>query len=190
MPVSPRRKTRARKNIRMGPMIQFCTSERGEDAAVTEDFAEFFVADLGQRREHHDDKADGDGDVGGAALEAVDEDRDVRHEVSQANADGHGEKYPEREEAIQKREMLSLQRSAVFGPGCAAREAWLTGLPLRVRAAADGAGAACRAVNFAGVQQALPRRARSACMARSCLSQASVWRRSSAAPASAGGVMR
>jgi hypothetical protein len=37
--------------------------------------------------------------------------------VSQANADGHGEKDPEREEAIQKREMLSLQRSAVLALG-------------------------------------------------------------------------
>ena len=155
-----------------------------EHAAVAEDFAEFFVADLCQRRKHHDDEADGDGDVGGAALEAVDEDGDVGHEVSQANADGHGEKDPEREEAVEEGEVLALVRSAASALGV--RRGGHGYRAFRVRAAAVGWGALCRVTNFAGLQQALLRRARSACMARSCLSQASVWRSSCAAPASGG----
>ena len=42
---------------------------------------------------------------------------DVRHEVAEANADGHGEKYPEREEAIQEGKVLALERSAALALG-------------------------------------------------------------------------
>ena len=39
-----------------------------QDLAVAEDVAQFLVFHLGQRRIHHQDEADGDGDVGRARL--------------------------------------------------------------------------------------------------------------------------
>ena len=100
--------------------------------------------------------------------------------------DGHGKKYPEREIVVQKRELLPLQRCAR--------------LTLRIRTAGHdylaflvlwnmtgtGAGALWSATNFAGLQQAFASRALSACMARSSLSHASVWRSSCEAPAFSG----
>ena len=43
-----------------------------KDATVAKDFAKFFVTHFGQGRIHHDDESDGDGDIGGADLKAVD----------------------------------------------------------------------------------------------------------------------
>ena len=42
-----------------------------EHAGVAKDFAQPLVLHLGQRRIHHEDEADGDGDVGGTGLEAL-----------------------------------------------------------------------------------------------------------------------
>ena len=69
---------------------------------------QFFITHLGQRRIHHDDEADGDGDVGGADLKAVDEGRRGWDEVADGDADSHGEEDPEREIAVQEGEVLAL----------------------------------------------------------------------------------
>ena len=46
-----------------------------EHALVAEDLAQLLVAHLRQRREHHDDQADGDGNIRRAGLKAIDEGR-------------------------------------------------------------------------------------------------------------------
>ena len=83
-----------------------------EDALVAKDLAQLLVADLRQRRKHHDDEADGDRDVRRAGLKAVDEAGRGRNEVTDRDADRHGEEDPERQEAIKKRELLAGGGSA------------------------------------------------------------------------------
>ena len=73
-------------------MTQFCTSDRPSTLPVAEHVAQFLVLHLGQRRIHHQDQADGDGDVGRADLEAVDERLHARDEVPSADADRHARK--------------------------------------------------------------------------------------------------
>ena len=58
-------------------MIQFWTRDRDEDLDVLEDVPELLVLHLGQGRVHHQDEADGDGDVGRPGLEPVDESDDA-----------------------------------------------------------------------------------------------------------------
>ncbi len=57
-----------------------------QDFLVPEDLAEFLILDLGQRRVHHEDKADGNGNVGRADLEAVDEVFSALDEIPEAHA--------------------------------------------------------------------------------------------------------
>ncbi len=93
-------------------MSQFCTSDRAEHPLVAEDLAQLLVADLRQRREHHDDEPDGNGDVGRSALKAVYKASRGRHEVTYGYADCHGQEDPERQEAIQKGQLLARGRGA------------------------------------------------------------------------------
>ena len=58
-------------------MIQFCTSDSPRILPVAEDLAQLLVADLGQRRVHHQDQPDGDGDGGRPDAEAVEEGHDA-----------------------------------------------------------------------------------------------------------------
>jgi hypothetical protein len=74
-----------------------------QDPPVPEDIAELLVPDLRQRRIHHQDQADGDGNVGRADLEALDELLDTRYDVAQPHADGHGQEDPDRQVAIEER---------------------------------------------------------------------------------------
>ena len=67
-----------------------------EDPVVAKDVAELLVLHLGERRIHHHDEADGDGDVGGADVERVDEVGHAGEGPAQEHADGHGEEDPER----------------------------------------------------------------------------------------------
>ena len=59
----------ARTNIRIGPITQFCTSDRPSIFLFrkTSPISSYFT--LAKRRVHHQDQADGDRDVGGADLE-------------------------------------------------------------------------------------------------------------------------
>ena len=72
--------------------------------AVLEDAAHLLVLHLCQRRIHHQDQADRNGDRGCACVEAVQERHHARHEVAQRNAGCHGGEDPEREVAVEKRQ--------------------------------------------------------------------------------------
>ena len=52
----------------MGPITQFWIKERDKTLNFFENLGQFLVAHLGQGRIHHQDEADGDGNVGGAHL--------------------------------------------------------------------------------------------------------------------------
>ena len=106
-----RRKMTARANIRSGPMIQFWTRESDEDLDVPEDVAELLVLHLGQGRVHHQDEADGDGDVGRPGLEPVDEADDGRDEIAQPDADGHGQEDPEGQVSVEELESAGFRVS-------------------------------------------------------------------------------
>jgi len=122
----------------MGPMSQFCSSERARTAPVAEDLGEFLVADFCQRRNIITMRPMAMGMLVVPLWKRL-----TKTETCGTSVPGqrrrHGEKDPEREEAIQKREMLSAAAERSFGPGCAAREAWLTGL----QGAGDGCGLGC-----------------------------------------------
>ena len=47
----------ASTNISTGPISQFCKQRQRQDFLVAEDFAQLFVADLRERRIHHQDEA-------------------------------------------------------------------------------------------------------------------------------------
>jgi hypothetical protein len=63
---------------------------------------QFFVAHLGQGRIHHEDQADGDGDVGGADLKGVDDLGDGRIEITGHYPAEHGQEDPEGEVLVEK----------------------------------------------------------------------------------------
>ena len=73
-----------------------------KDAFVTEHLSQLFVAHFRQGWEHHDDEADGDGDVRRPTLKVVDQAGRGRNEVPNGNADRHRQKDPERQEAVQE----------------------------------------------------------------------------------------
>ena len=75
-----------------------------QDLDVLEDVAELLVLHLGQGRIHHQDEADGDGDVGRPRLELVDEADDGRDEIAQPDADGHGQEDPEGQVSVEELE--------------------------------------------------------------------------------------
>ena len=89
-----------------------------EDLGVAEDRAHLLVADLGQRRVHHQDEADGDGNVGRPDVESVDQRDDSRDQVSAADADRHGDEDPEREIAVEKGQALGHALCTRDGPRC------------------------------------------------------------------------
>jgi hypothetical protein len=64
------------------------------------DLAQLLVSHLSQRREHHDDETDSDGDIGRPSLKAIDEGSRPGDEVADAHANSHREEYPERKEAV------------------------------------------------------------------------------------------
>ena len=74
----------------------------GEDFGIFEDIWEFFVTDFGQGGIHHEDEADGQGEVGGAEGEAVEEGFGFWEEVSEGDAQEHGEDDPEGEIAVEE----------------------------------------------------------------------------------------
>ena len=86
---------------------------QAEDPVVAEDVAELLVAHLGERRIHHHDEADGDGDVGRAHGPAVDELGHRDEGPADEHADEHGEEDPEGEVAVEERE--SLDRAVCHG---------------------------------------------------------------------------
>jgi hypothetical protein len=71
-----------------------------QDLPVAKDVPQLLVVDLGQRRIHHDDEADGDGDGGGADGGALDGFAYHRPHIARPDADGHGQEDPEGEETV------------------------------------------------------------------------------------------
>jgi hypothetical protein len=65
-----------------------------------------------QRREHHDDEPDCDGDIRRSTLKAIDESGRAWDEAANRDSNAHGEEYPEREEAVEEGKLLPLQWSA------------------------------------------------------------------------------
>jgi hypothetical protein len=65
--------------------------------------------DLGKRRVHHQDQPQSDGDIRRAALELIDKRFDTREEIADQNPDSHGQKDPQREKSIEKRELLHVE---------------------------------------------------------------------------------
>ena len=69
-----------------GPTSQFWTSESARTFQSRKTSAKLFVAHLRQRRIHHEDEADGDGDVRRAHCDTIDERRDARDEAADEHA--------------------------------------------------------------------------------------------------------
>ena len=92
--------------MRIGPIIQFCTSDRPEHFEVFKHLAHLFIFNLGKRRVHHENQADGDRNIGCARLELFPESRDARKEIPPADTDKHGKKNPERQIAVEKRKFF------------------------------------------------------------------------------------
>lgn len=67
---------------------------KGQDFIVPEYLAHLFITDLGQGRVHHEDEADGDGNVGGSYAEFVPEASHARIQVAPPNSNRHGKKNP------------------------------------------------------------------------------------------------
>ena len=74
-----------------------------EDFPVAKHVAQFLVLHLRQRRVHHQDEADGDGDVRRVHPEPIDEGLDAGDEVAQPDANGHRQENPEGQKAVEKR---------------------------------------------------------------------------------------
>ncbi len=70
--------------MRIGPTTQFCTRDKVRTLLVPEHLAHLLVLDLGQRRVHHQDQADGDWYVRCTNLETVDESLCGGHEIPRA----------------------------------------------------------------------------------------------------------
>jgi hypothetical protein len=85
-----------------------------EDPVIAEHVAELLVPHLGERRIHHHDQADGDGYVGGADAEAIDERWDAFEQPAQTDPREHGEEDPERQIPIEERK--APHESASRGP--------------------------------------------------------------------------
>ena len=80
---------------------------QAEHLDVLEHLAELLVPHLRKGRVHHENQADGDGNVGGPALELVPEIDDAGKDIAPADADEHGEEDPQGEETVEKRESFA-----------------------------------------------------------------------------------
>eukprot|EP01022_Parablepharisma_sp_SALTPOND_P017192 TRINITY_DN2694_c2_g1_i2.p1 TRINITY_DN2694_c2_g1~~TRINITY_DN2694_c2_g1_i2.p1 ORF type:complete len:569 (-),score=155.47 TRINITY_DN2694_c2_g1_i2:132-1838(-) len=80
---------------------------QGQHLYVAEDRAQLLVAHLGQGRVHHQDQADGDGQVGGAHREMVHDLTDAGIPVAPGHPHGHGQEDPQSQEAVQEGELFN-----------------------------------------------------------------------------------
>ena len=85
-----------------GPITQFCTSESASTCLLRKTSSQLLVAHLRQRRVHHQDQADGDGDRCRADAEAVEKRHDARDEPARADPERHGGEDPDSEIAVEK----------------------------------------------------------------------------------------
>jgi len=73
-----------------------------QNLPIAKNVSKFLVLHLRKRRVHHQDQADGDGDVRRSGLETVDEGLYSGDEVSQSYAHGHSKEYPEGQKTVEK----------------------------------------------------------------------------------------
>ena len=73
-----------------------------QHALVAEDLPELFVADLRERRVHHQHEADGYRDRGRPHAALVEHDREARRKEAEGDAEGHRREDPERQMAIEE----------------------------------------------------------------------------------------
>ncbi len=66
----------------------------GQYLNIFENLRQFLIAHLGQGRIHHQDKTDGDGDVGGAHLKVGQNLGKPWDEIAQGHPSGHGQENP------------------------------------------------------------------------------------------------
>jgi hypothetical protein len=99
-----------------GPMIQFCTSDSASTPLVAEDLAQLLVADLRQRRVHHQDEADRDGDRGRAHAHAVERGREAGRQSAERDAQAHRGEDPQREVAVEEGELAEQPGSNEYFP--------------------------------------------------------------------------
>ncbi len=75
----------------------------GEDTRIGKDFGELAVVHFSKRGIHHEDEANGNGDVGGANSHGSKEGFGVAYqEIANEDPEGHGGKNPEGEVAVQE----------------------------------------------------------------------------------------
>ena len=98
-------------------MTQFWTRERPRILVLRKTWRQLLVADLGQRRVHHQDQADGDGDRGRADRQARDGPHDAGSDVAQQDAEGHRQEDPERQVAVEEGEPPGLAGWQAIGLG-------------------------------------------------------------------------
>ena len=96
------------------PVLQ---QREAQHLVVAEDVAQLFVLHLGQRRVHHQDEAQGNGDAGLRALrpERTDPLAHARRGVAHQYANCHGQEDPERQKPIQEGQFLG---GATGHPSC------------------------------------------------------------------------
>ena len=83
---------------------------QGEDPDVAEDAPDLLVADLRQRRVHHQDQADRDRDRGRPDAEPVEERHDPRQQVPERDPARHGREDPDRQIAVEDLEAPARRR--------------------------------------------------------------------------------
>ena len=76
-----------------------------QGAAVGELVADVRVADLGQDRVHHRQQPDGDRQRDGVDLDALERVVEIGDQPAQAEAGGHGQADPQRQEPVEGREL-------------------------------------------------------------------------------------
>ena len=146
---------------------------QGQDLEVLEDLGQFLVAHLGQGRIHHQNEANGDGNVGSAHLEEGQELGETGQEITEADPGRHGQKDPQGQKALHKTQtfgnggghkcsylfdiritdLLSILRQNFYFPGNPYRDLFQTGLqplgafgvPFGLQATVPAAPAAFRA---------------------------------------------
>jgi hypothetical protein len=87
-----------------GPNDPVLNQGQTQHLEIPEYLAQFLVSNFSERWIHHQNKPDGNGDVGRTDLELIPEVDHSRKEISPAHTDKHREENPERQKPIQERE--------------------------------------------------------------------------------------
>lgn len=69
---------------------------------IGKDLGQFFIPDFGKRWIHHQDQADGNGNIGATTFHDCPEIFDAGEKISPHHPDKHGQEDPEGEEAVEE----------------------------------------------------------------------------------------